>query len=404
MADQFVAVDGVWRKVNTELEAVDGVWRSVNTGLVAVDGVWRAGFMPGPKVTLTAAKHSSAPWSRISYSYTATGTWSGLRIELASNTVKTLKSYGAMTQATVSESNVMTADVLIPGWTYILRVVWVDSVGRSNTAAEVQLTLDQPPKITNFTTSGVTYNHFRIDWTQPMDIDGWNSRDDTQGLNWEHAGNLPYIDWGGLAASTTYYSYTRAKCQGVYGPWSNAIAVTTSPKPYTPGTYYIYPNGTSQTYQSGGSQSAGWQGTGRDYWYGGNGASWQSTRGHQRTAFFYNAGDMAGLKDALSKGASITEAKLYIGRASGQGYSGSRAVPYALHQTSYPNAPGNSSGNQYSPAVPENGGDYYDVPAHWVGHVIKGEHTGFLIGDVNSADYYAGYTKSATGRIKVSIA
>lgn len=408
MAETYVAVDGAWRKVNTSLVAVDGLWRASNTGLIAVEGLWRAGYLPGPKVTLAVAHHPSAPWSRLSYSYTAQGTWAALRVVVGvvgGTWQQVLASYGAASQATVSETNVMTPMVLWPTGVYYIQIEWYDSSGRWFVADRKDMQMAALPKVDWFNPpKNVTMTGYTLDWGPLTDVDVWNSRNDTLGTNWTHAGNLSYISYSsGLTASTNYYNYTRPGINGTdqWGPWSDAQVVRTLDKQWTPGVYYYNANGYSQTYQSGGSQAAGWQGNSRTEWYGGNGAQWSSNRGHQRTCFFYDYNGT--IHSWLNLGAQITKARLYIARGSGSGYGGARAVPFALHTTSLYNPPGNSSGNLYSPAVPENGGIWVDVPAHWAGHVIKQEHTGFMIGDDNSATYYANYPKADTGRLEVTI-
>jgi len=412
MAESFLASAQKQRQVREGFVASGGNWRKLNETLVAVNGTWKSGFSSRPRTSLTVTKSTDAPWSRITYSYTATGSWKTVEVALVTPGPK----YEVLYLDKVAASNVTVTlpsketGVLIPGtkYTVILRYVPenADPLTSPINLESVDITLDGVPKITGMVVSGITHNAFSVNWANPRDVTDYTSRNDTMGTSWPHGGAKPYIDYaaGTATPDTTHKVYTKAKVGTVEGPWSDVVTVKTLAVPYIKGAYTFSPNSDSDTYQSGGSMGTYWQDQ-RSGYYGGNGGAWGSTRGVQRTAFFYTRDtNMANAKTALDAGATIKSAQVYVKRGSGNGYGSAKPVPIALHQTSTAKTagPSNSSGNQYLGALASNQEGWMTVPTWWAGHIIKGEHTGWLFGDANSAEYYTEYV-GASGMFQVVI-
>ena len=82
MADTFVAVNGTWRRVAEQFVAVSGTMRNASESFVGIDGTWRSTFSGMPDCTLSAVTSSTAPYSRLTYSYLVTGVWTKLEVIL----------------------------------------------------------------------------------------------------------------------------------------------------------------------------------------------------------------------------------------------------------------------------------------------------------------------------------
>jgi hypothetical protein len=420
MAEAFIADGGSWKKASQALVADGGGWTLSDSAKIADGGVWKEAYSGDPEVTITASGSSDAPWSRITYSVSATGTFDpgSVRVvlrQVLSNgaTITTIEKYldDGASNGTVTYS-AETAK-LIPKEHYKVAVEYDRPGGQSREWHEIAsspVVLAKPPFPKNASVkTPLTDVAGGVQWVSSRDVDDWNSRNNTLGTEWHHNGDKSYIYYSsGLKPSTLYRVQSRSKVNGVYGDWSGEMSWKTTAPQYTPGSYYFWP-GLIDIYDR-----YGWQKSSRSYYYHGY---YSSNRSTQRCCLFFDPRNstITTLRSAINKGARVIGAWILMARPSTANGSYAAVTPLiAKMQCAYPNAPvalsGNAAGtpglsrdNISRSVTTTDGGATLRA---WVREMIvgNGSITGFMLGNSSNSAYYMSLHKANMGRIRVDIA